>query len=141
MLSVSHTHRSLLYSKVSRYFQTIAELRLSVHESCPSVSRPFSQTKIDASAHAQFFLQPEDIPSGTEALTGARSCCILGLLSFKGLKSLYTCRLLCRMEIWARRCFAASTAGCVSQNISVIIAISVLVFLLPSLPSPQCYWC
>ena len=33
-----HTHRSLQHSKASHYFQTAAELRLSVHDVCPSKS-------------------------------------------------------------------------------------------------------
>ena len=42
VLSVSHTHRSLQHSKASRYFQTVAELRPSVHHLCPTKHRPFA---------------------------------------------------------------------------------------------------
>ena len=42
-----HTHRSLQHSKVSHYFQTVAELCLSVHDLCPSKPCPFSQIKTD----------------------------------------------------------------------------------------------
>ena len=50
-----HTHRSLRHSKASRYFQTVAELRLSVYDLCPSKPRPFVQIEAEASAHAQIF--------------------------------------------------------------------------------------
>ena len=48
-----YTHRSVEHSKASRYFQTVAELRFSVHDLCPSKPCPFAQIKIDASAHAR----------------------------------------------------------------------------------------
>ena len=50
-----HTDRLLQHSKASRYFQTVAELRFSVHDLCPSKPCPFAQIKIDASAHARIF--------------------------------------------------------------------------------------
>ena len=50
-----HTHRSLQNSKASRYFRTVAELRLSVYDFCPSKPRPFAQVMIDTSAHAWIF--------------------------------------------------------------------------------------
>ena len=46
-----YTHRSVQDSEASRYFQTVAELRFSVYDLCPSKPRPFAQIKIDASAH------------------------------------------------------------------------------------------
>ena len=50
-----HTHQSLQHFKASHYFQTVAELCLSVHNLCPSKSCPFGQIKTDASAHAHIF--------------------------------------------------------------------------------------
>ena len=50
-----HTHQSLQNSKASRYFQTVAELRLSVHDVCSSKPSSFAQIKIDLSAHARIF--------------------------------------------------------------------------------------
>ena len=50
-----HTHQSLQHSKASHYFQTVAELHLSIHNLCPSKSHLFVQIEIDASEHAQIF--------------------------------------------------------------------------------------
>ena len=55
-----HTHRSLRHSKASCYFQTVAELHLSVHnlcpsKPCPSKPRPFAQIRTDTSAHVHIF--------------------------------------------------------------------------------------
>ena len=50
-----HTHWSLQHSRASHYFQTVAELCISVHNLCPSKPRPFAQIKIDMSVHVQIF--------------------------------------------------------------------------------------
>ena len=50
-----HTHRTLQHSKARRYSQTVAELRLSVHDLYPSKPRPFARTEVDTSAHARIF--------------------------------------------------------------------------------------
>ena len=50
------THCSLQDSKASHYFQTVTELRLSVHNFCHSKPRPFAQIKIDTSAHVQILI-------------------------------------------------------------------------------------
>ena len=54
-----YLHQSLQHFKASRYFQTVVELLLSVHDLSPSKPRPFAQIKIDNSEHAR-----------TEVLTG-----------------------------------------------------------------------
>ena len=59
-----HTHPSLQHSKASCYFQTVAELHLSVHDLCPSFCSWFMPLKAlplcpnwdwRESAHAQMF--------------------------------------------------------------------------------------
>ena len=50
-----HTHLSLQHSKTCHYFQTVAELHLSVHDLCPSKPHPIAQIETEASAHAQIF--------------------------------------------------------------------------------------
>ena len=54
VLSVSHTW-SLQHSKASCYFQTVAELRLSAHNLCPSKPLPLAKIKTDANAHTYVF--------------------------------------------------------------------------------------
>ena len=70
----------------SHYFQTVAELRLSVQDLCPSKPHPFAQIKTDASAMHKFS-QPKGIPSGTEALrhtqTASHSAHSCGSTTFK----------------------------------------------------------
>ena len=41
-----HTHRSLQHPKASRYFQTVAELRLSVHDLWPSNPAPLPKLRL-----------------------------------------------------------------------------------------------
>ena len=70
-----YTHRSLQHSKASCYFQTGAELHLSVHDLCPSKPHPFAQTETDVTARVQILQSlHEGIPSDTEALTQCHNC-------------------------------------------------------------------
>ena len=48
-----HTHQSLQHSKASHFFQTVAELHLSVHHLSPSKPCPFAQIKTDVSVHGK----------------------------------------------------------------------------------------
>ena len=50
------THWSLQDSKASHYFQTVAELRLSVYNFCPSKPCTFAQIKTDTSVHVQILI-------------------------------------------------------------------------------------
>ena len=65
-----HTHQSLQHSKASRYFQTVAELHLSVQDLCPSKPCPFAQIEIDMRVHMHKCSQPVGIPLRTEGLMG-----------------------------------------------------------------------
>ena len=65
-----YTHWSLQHSKASCYFQTGAELHLSVHDLCPSKPHPFAQTETDVIAHGRILHSlHEGIPSKMEALS------------------------------------------------------------------------
>ena len=50
-----YTHWSLQNSRASHYFQTVAELCISVYNLCPSKPCPFAQIQIDMSVHVQIF--------------------------------------------------------------------------------------
>ena len=120
-----HTLWSLQHSKASCYFQTFAELHLSIHDLCPSKPRPFAQIKIYASAHAKIFTAQR--PLGNESLVAlqwvfmlqALACDILPqtpskytyyIIRFKmgPFRNIYMWRVLssmCEVGVW---CFRAS---------------------------------
>ena len=50
-----HTHQTCQHSKASHYFQTVAELHLSVHKLCPPKPHSFDQIKTNTSVHVQIF--------------------------------------------------------------------------------------
>ena len=60
-----HTHRSLQHSKASPYIQTVADLRLSVHDFAPQGHAPFPKLRLTRVRMSEF-----SQPKGTEALSG-----------------------------------------------------------------------